>query len=80
MARSYFKEAHNAYTSQPHYKPELARHHFVRSLVARSCGDDVEAEGFLRKAEALYEDIVPHTDRESLSLAVLNGIVAPWVW
>jgi hypothetical protein len=76
----YFNEAQKAYTSQPHYKPELARHYFIQSQAFQGRGDEEAAKTALQKAQALYNEVVPHNESISMSLELLNGIVAPWVW
>ncbi|KAL8639488.1 MAG: hypothetical protein Q9226_008864 [Calogaya cf. arnoldii] len=76
----YFDEAEEAYTRQSHYKPELARHYFIKSQAFQRRGDEEGAKDMLQKAQELYDAIVPDHERAPLSLDVLNGIVAPWVW
>jgi hypothetical protein len=76
----FFNEAEKAYTSQSHYKPELARHYFIQSQAFKSRGDENAAETAYQKALALYDEVVPHKEPVPLSLELLNGIVAPWLW
>jgi hypothetical protein len=68
------------YTSQPHHKPELARHYYVRSDALERRDDKKAAMAMRLKAQRCYEDMVPYAMRIPLSLSVLNDIVAPWVW
>jgi hypothetical protein len=79
-ASFFFNEAYRAYTSQPHYKPELARHYFIQGQALDGRGDGEAAKRALGKAQALYNELVPQTELVTLSLELLNGIVAPWVW
>ena len=76
----FFDEAEKAYTSQSHYKPELCRHFFILSQALRGRGEDKTAKSTLKKAETLYAEIAPLAEPLSLSLELLNTIVAPWVW
>jgi hypothetical protein len=66
--------------SQPHHKAELARHYFVRSQVLERRHHGSAARVTCQKAQDLYNALTPYAMREPLSLSVLNGIVAPWVW
>ncbi|OBT69736.1 hypothetical protein VE03_00897 [Pseudogymnoascus sp. 23342-1-I1] len=79
-AEFYFKEAQAAYSSQPHYKPELARHYFILSQAFHGRGDEEAAKTALQKSQTLYKEVVPRSEPVSMSLGLLNGIVAPWVW
>ncbi|RMJ13917.1 hypothetical protein BHE90_004373 [Fusarium euwallaceae] len=76
----FFNEAQNAYTSQSHYKPELARHYFIRGQAFQRRGDEDAAKEALKEAQKLYNEVVPRNEQVVMSLQSLNKIVAPWVW
>ncbi|KAJ8133596.1 hypothetical protein O1611_g23 [Lasiodiplodia mahajangana] len=76
----FFNEAQKAYTSQLHYKPELARHYFILSQALQGRGDQEAANIAFQKAQVLYNEIMLHNEPTSMSLESLNTLVAPWVW
>ena len=76
----YFLRARKVYESQIHFQPELARHYFIQSQALEARGEREAAITTLDKAHVLYKKVAPHAKPAPLTLELLNGIVAPWVW